>query len=91
MFIIPVAVIAIIFLLIKVLVPIILIISLFVLLYFYCKNRGEADEKIESAKEIIMTAKDKASNILDKVKFVAKWLKKDKKEQEEDSQELQDV
>ena len=50
MFIIPIALIAIFYLLIKILVPVILIISLIALLYLYYKNRGEADEKIESAK-----------------------------------------
>ena len=83
MFIIPVAIITVIYLLIKVLVPIILIISLIVLLYIYYKNRGEADEKIELAKEKLNTAKDQASNMFDKFKFVINWLKKDKKEDKE--------
>ena len=87
MFIIPIALIAIFYLLIKILVPVILIISLIALLYLYYKNRGEADEKIESAKEKLNSAKEKASGIFDKAKFILKWFKKTDKDEDE-GQEL---
>ena len=89
MFIIPAAIIAIIYLLLKVLVPTILIIALIALLCIYLRNREQADEKIESAKEKLNSAKDKATNIFDKVKFMLRWFKK-KENDEEEGQELND-
>lgn len=91
MFVIPAAIIAIIYLLLKVFVPIILLISLIVLLYFYCKNREEADEKIENAKEKINTAKEKASSMWEKTKFIFDFLKKKDKNKDDKEQELNDI
>ena len=71
----------------KILVPVILIISLIALLYLYYRNRGEADEKIESGKEKLNSAKDKASTIFEKAKYILKWFKKGDKDDDE-GQEL---
>ena len=90
MIIIPAIIIGIIYLVLKIFVPVILIIALIVLLYLYFKNRNEADEKIESAKEKINTAKEQATSLFEKAKVIFKWMKK-KDNDDEEGQELNDV
>ena len=92
MFLIPAAIIAIIYLVLKILVPVILIIAIIALIYIYYKNRGEADEKIEETKEKLNEAKTKVTNIWEKTKiFLGGFLSKNKKENEEDDKEMEDI
>ena len=80
MFIIPAAIIAIIYLALKILVPIILIIAIIALIYIYYKNRGQADEKIEETKEKLNEAKDKVTSIWQRTKmFFGGFFEKIKK------------
>ena len=91
MFIIPAAIIAIIYLALKILVPIILIIAIIALIYIYYKNRGQADEKIEETKEKLNEAKDKVTSIWQRTKmFFGGFFGKNKKDNEEEK-ELEDV
>ena len=85
MIIIPAAIIAIIYLALKVLVPIILIIAIVALIYIYYKNKGQADEKIEETKEKLTEAKNKVTTIWQRAKiFFGGFFSKNKKENEEE-------
>ena len=87
MFVIPAIVIAIIYLLLKILVPTILIIALIALVCIYYRNRGEGDGGEPQIKQInVEDVKEKATSAWEKAKFIFNWFssknKKDDKEQE---------
>ena len=85
MFVIPAIVIAIIYLVLKILVPTILIIALIALVCIYYRNRGEGGDGGEEQINV-ENVKEKATSVWEKAKFVFNWFtsknKKDDKEQE---------
>ena len=90
MFVIPAIVIAIIYLLLKILVPTILIIALIILLCIYFKNRGQGEGDLqEKMNANIDSVKEKATDAWEKIKFVSNFLKK--KEKTEQEEELKEV
>ena len=92
MILIPAAIIAIIYLFLKILVPVILIVAIIALIYIYYKNRGQADEKIEETKEKLNEAKTKVTTIWQKAKiFFGGFFNKNKKDNEDTEKELEDV
>ena len=92
MILIPAAIIAIIYLILKILVPVILIIAIIALIYIYYKNRGQADEKIEEAKEKLTEAKTQATNFWQRAKlFFGGFFNKNKKDNEDNEKEMEDV
>ena len=90
MIIIPAIVIAVIYLMLKILVPTILIIALIVLLCIYFKNRGQGEGDLQERMNAnIDSVKEKATNAWEKIKFVKNFLNNKKEtEQEEELKEV---
>ena len=92
MFVIPAIIIAIIFLLLKILVPSIIIVSLLVLLCIYYKNRGgggEGDQQ-EQLNINMNSVKEKATSAWENIKFVSNLLNINKKKDTVEGQELEE-
>ena len=92
MFVIPAIVIAIIFLLLKILVPTIILVSLVVLLCIYYKNRGgggEGDQQ-EQLNINLTSAKEKVTNAWKIIKIVSNFINSNQKKDEKEGKELEE-
>ena len=93
MFVIPAIVIAIVYLVLKILVPTILIIALVALVCIYYRNRGEGEGEGEGIEQQlnVENVKEKATTAWEKAKFILNWFTSKNKKDDNKEQELADI
>ena len=91
MFVIPAIVIAIVYLVLKILVPTILIIALVALVCIYYRNRGEGEGEGIEQQLNVENVKEKATTAWEKAKFILNWFTSKNKKDDNKEQELADI
>ena len=91
MFVIPAIVIAIVYLVLKILVPTILIIALVALVCIYYRNRGEGEGEGIEQQLNVENVKEKATTAWEKAKLFLNWFTSKNKKNDNKEQELADI